>query len=166
MSDQTFAATLWPYAERSIEALVEMLEGLDERGRAWRPEAPETNSVATLVNHTVANAEDNLLGTVCGLEVRYDRQADFDAPETDAAAVRARWDAVRTQVDAHLPSLTDERLRETVQHPRRGPVTRVDVLIVVVRHAAEHLAHAGLTRDLYHASGAAPAGAATQGGRP
>ncbi|MCK9486362.1 MAG: DinB family protein [Dehalococcoidia bacterium] len=145
------AEVVWAYTARSIDALVAVLEGLDEAGRGWRPDVPEANSVATLANHTIANAEDNLLGTVCGDDVRYERQADFDTPETEPAAVRARWDALRARFDAHLPSLTDERLHETVEHPRRGPVTRLDVLVVVTRHAAEHLAHADLTRDLYDA---------------
>ena len=37
--------------------------------------------------------------------------------------------------------------RERV-HPRRGLLTGREILIVVARHAAEHLAHAELTRDL------------------
>ena len=147
------ATRLWPYAARSIERLLAAaFDELDANGRAWRPDAPDANSVLTLVNHTISNAEDNLLGTIAGLDIAYDRQADFDKPETDPAAIRARWARVRTAFEAALPTLDDQRMLETVQHPRRGPVTRFDSLVVVTRHAAEHLAHAELTRDLYRAA--------------
>ena len=147
------AARLWPYVARSIERLLAVaVDELDVTGRAWQPDAEGANSVLTLVNHTISNAEDNLLGTIVGLDVAYDRQADFDTPETDPAAIRARWARVRSAFEAGLPTLDDQRMLETVQHPRRGPVTRFDTLAVVMRHAAEHLAHAELTRDLYRAA--------------
>ena len=146
----TVAAIMWPYAERSIERLVAVFEALDDAGRRWHPPAHEANSVATLTNHTIANAEENLLQTVGGQQVAYDRQVEFDAPETDPAAVRARWTRLREAFEALLPALTDERMLEQVDHPRRGRLSRLDGLVVVTRHAAEHLAQAELTRDLYH----------------
>lgn len=152
MPAATIASRIWPYAERSIERLLAVaFDELDEAGRTWRPDAPDTNSVLTLVNHTISNAEDNLLGTIAGLDVTYHRQADFDAPETDPAAIRGRWARVRTGFEAALHTLDDAHLFAGVEHPRRGTVTRFDTLLVVTRHAAEHLAHAELTRDLYRA---------------
>ncbi len=151
-STPSTAARLWPYARRSIERLIAVaFDELDEVGRAWRPNAPGANDVLTLVNHTISNAEDNLLGTIAGLDVAYQRQADFDAPEADPAIVRARWDGVSAAFEAALPHLDDQRLFEEITHPRRGTITRFDALVVVTRHAAEHLAHAELTRDLYRA---------------
>ncbi len=148
----SMAARIWPYVARGIERLIAVaFDELDEAGRNWRPNVPDTNAVLTLVSHTISNAEDNLLGTIAGLDVRYDRQADFDAPATDPAAIRARWGRIRDAFEAALPRLDDASMVATVQHPRRGPTTRLDTLIVVTRHAAEHLAHAELTRDLYRA---------------
>lgn len=146
----SIAARLWPYARRSIERLLAVaFDDLDAVGRAWSPEAPGANSVLVMLNHTISNAEDNLLGTVAGLDVAYDRQADFDTPETDPAAIRARWAAMCARFEGALPSIDDGRIFEEIQHPRRGTITRFDTLVVVTRHAAEHLAHAELTRDLY-----------------
>lgn len=148
----TIATRLWPYTVRSIERLIAVaLDELDETGRAWRPDAPDANSVLALVNHLISNAEDNLLGTVVGTNVTYDRQADFDSPDTDPAAIRERWARVQAAFEVALPRLDDAHLFTGVTHPRRGTVTRFDVLVVVTRHAAEHLAHAELTRDLYRA---------------
>ncbi len=155
----TVAALMWPYTARSIERLLAVAcDELDDAGRAWRPDAPDANSVLSIVNHMISNAEDNLLGTVAGLDVTYDRQADFDTPEADPAAIRARWTRIAAAFEAAMPALDDARLVEDVPHPRRGTVTRFDVLVVVTRHAAEHLAHAELTRDLYCAHVATRAG--------
>ncbi len=144
----TVAALMWPYTARRIERLLAVAcDELDDAGRAWRPDVPDANSVLSIVNHMVSNAKDNLRGTVAGLDVTYDRQADFDTPEADPAAF-----------ETALPALDDARLFEGVPHPRRGTVTRFDVLMVVTRHAAEHLAHAELTRDLYRAHVATNAG--------
>lgn len=149
----SLAERMWPYVGRTVDRLlVVAFDELNSAGRAWRPAAPDANSVLTLVNHTISNAEDNLIGTIAGLDVAYNRQADFDAPETDPTAIRARWTRIREPFEAALPALDDAWMLETVQHPRRGPVTRFDTLVVVTRHAAEHLAHAELTRDLYRAA--------------
>ena len=146
------AATIWSYAARSIERLIAVaFEDLDSAGRAWHPDVPDANSVLALLNHTISNAEDNLLGTVLGQSLHYDRQADFDTPTASQDAIHERWNGIRSIFEAALPTLDNPRLAETMQHPRRGPVTRLDILIVVARHAAEHLAHAELTRDFYRA---------------
>lgn len=148
----SIAAQTWPYVMRSIDRIVAVaFDELDVEGRAWRPEAEGANNVLTIMNHMISNAEDNLLGTIAGLPVTYDRQADFVTPSPDPEAVRARWARVSAAFEAVLSGLDDARMLETVPHPRRGPVSRLDTLVVVARHAAEHLAHAELTRDLYRA---------------
>lgn len=141
------APTIWRYTRGSLDRLVALSLDLTEAERAERPPIEEANSIATLVGHTLANAEDNLLGTLAGLPVTYHRQADFDAPETDATAIRDRWDALQARIEAAIATIDDVRVLGPVSHPRRGEVTGLEVLLVVARHAAEHLAHAELTRD-------------------
>ncbi len=48
---------------------------------------------------------------------------------------------------------------EVRQHPRRGEVRGFDVLLVVARHAAEHLAQAEVTRTIVQANQASRSGA-------
>ncbi len=79
--------------------------------------------------------------------MRYDRQADFDAPIVAAAAIEARWGDLRARIVEVIGALDDGSVLETRVHSRRGEVTGLDVQLVVARHAAEHLAHAELTRD-------------------
>jgi uncharacterized damage-inducible protein DinB len=151
----TFARITWPYIESSIDRLVDLAASLTPVERTYRPAFDGANSIATLTGHTIANAEDNLLGTLLGDPVTYDRERDFDAPETDIEQIRARWDRLRSTFAARLDELDDGRLLANTVHPRRGEMTGAAVLLVVARHAAEHLAHAELTRDLIRSGGAA-----------
>ncbi len=50
-----------------------------------------------------------------------------------------------------MTALSALDLEREVTHPRRGALTGRDVLIVVARHAVEHLGQAELTRDLARA---------------
>ncbi len=147
MSEPTISTTVWGYIERSLDRLVALSLDLTEAERVARPPVEGANSVATLVGHTLANAEENLLGTLGGLDVRYEREADFDAPISDAVAIAARWGDLRARIAAVIAGLDDAAVLAARVHPRRGEVTGLEVLVVVARHAAEHLAHAELTRD-------------------
>lgn len=59
---------------------------------------------------------------------------------------------LRLELEGVLKAMTAALLNETVEHGWRGPIARREVLIVVARHAAEHLGQAELTRDLALAS--------------
>lgn len=150
------AALIWPYIDRSVERLRDVAAGLDPEDLTWCPTAAGANSIATLLTHTIANAEDNLLGTLLALPVAYDRERDFVAPDLDLGAAEARWRRLRETFEAALPGLDNARLLAAITHPRRGSITGLEVMLVVARHAAEHLAHAELTRDLLLAERARP----------
>lgn len=141
------APTIWRYIASSLDGLVSLALELSEDERLAIPPVAGANSVAALVGHTLANAEDNLLGTLAGQDVTYDRQADFDAPAADAGSIEARWAALRARVNAALGPLDDTAVLAPRAHPRRGEVTGLEVLVVTARHAAEHLGQAELTRD-------------------
>jgi len=145
------ASTSWAYIERSLDRLVTLALEMSEEQRTRVPDFEAFNSVATLVGHTLANAEDNLLGTLCGLEVIYDREVDFEAPIAAVEAIRQRWEELRARVTEELARLSDSDVLEVRQHPRRGEVRGLEVLLVVARHAAEHLAQAEMTRTIVEA---------------
>ena len=48
-------------------------------------------------------------------------------------------------------ALDDAILDQPFTHPRRGQMSGRAILMVVIRHAAEHMGHAELTRDLIRA---------------
>jgi hypothetical protein len=93
------------------------------------------------------------LGTLCGQAVDRDRDGEFAARGDNSAHLDARWRDLRARLEAGLTELPAGALDTTYTHPRRGILTRREILIVVARHAAEHLGQAELTRDLLRASG-------------
>ena len=141
------AATFWRYISGSIDRLVALAVECPSDVVSWMPPADGANSILALAAHTLANAEENILGLVLGRDVTRDRESEF-APGADPAVLARRWQALRAVVDAELPAIFDGRLPKVVAHPRRGEISVREVLIVVARHAAEHLGQAELTRDL------------------
>ena len=131
----------------SIDRLVGCLDGLSSDQLNWRPPAPDTNSLYVLATHIVGNAEQNLLGVLCGQPVTRNRAAEFAAAGTTAEPVQRRWQELRERVEAALDALPPARLEQELKHPR-GTLTGREVLVLQARHAAEHLGQAELTRQL------------------
>ncbi len=146
------ASIFWRYIASSLDRLVGCLDGLSAMQLNWRPAAPDTNSLYALAAHTLGNAEENLLQTLAGGSVGRDRDGEFAARGESAQAVTARWATLRAELRAHLACLPADALDATYVHPRRGAVTGRELLIVVARHAAEHLGQAELTLALLHAA--------------
>ncbi len=146
------------YILGSLDRLVGCLSDLDERGLNWRPPAENANSLYALAIHTLANAEENILGTLCGQPIGRDREAEFAARGASPREVEERWRELRWCLARALAELPQLQLEEQIEHPRRGRITGREVLLVVARHCAEHLGQAELTRDLLEASGAGASG--------
>lgn len=136
------------YIFSSLDRLVGCLSGLDASGLNWHPPAEDANTLYALAVHTLANAEENILGTLCRQQVARDREAEFAARGVSPRAVEERWREQREQLARALEDLPHARLQEAIKHPRRGTITGREVLLVVARHCAEHLGQAELTRDL------------------
>ena len=139
------------YIFNTIDSIVGLLDGLSADELNWRPEAPSTNSLYAIATHVLGNAEENLLGTLCGQRHGRDYAAEFPAAAAVPDAVRTRWVELRERVAGALAGLTREDLDGVRRHPRRGGITGREVLIVVARHAAEHWGEAQLTRSLMSA---------------
>lgn len=152
MPSQSEPLLFWRYIASSIDRLVAVAEGLDDDELDWLPPAPETSSVYALAMHTMGNAEENLLGTLGGQPITRDRDGEFADFATAQVTVAARWDALRPRLAASLAALPPGALDADYPHPRRGSISGRDILIVVARHAAEHLGQAELTRDLLRAA--------------
>jgi hypothetical protein len=132
-----------------LERLIAVAVALPLAGLNWRPPAPATNSVAVLAIHTLANAEENLLGVLAGQPVARDHAAEFAIIVPDTALITTHWADLRLRLEEALGQLPNAALGEPRHHPRRGSITGRDVLLVVARHTAEHLGQAELTRDLW-----------------
>lgn len=152
MSSPVFASDevrwFWRYTSSSLDRLVETMTGLTVDELNWRPPAAGANSVHVLIVHTIANAEENLLGTLGGHHVERDREGEFGAVARANGDLASSWPARRTTLERALAEIQTGQLSHMYSHPRRGEVTGRDLLMIVARHAAEHLGQAELTRDL------------------
>jgi DinB superfamily len=147
--EQSYEATLFcRYIVSSLDRLLQALDGLSEKQLNWRPPAPNTNSLYTLTVHTMSNAEENILYTLFDRTSPREREQEFLAHGSSADMLTTRWQDLRVQLQNAILNLSSEDLRRDHNHPRRGTITSLDILIIVARHTAEHLGQAELTRDL------------------
>jgi uncharacterized damage-inducible protein DinB len=108
---------------------------------------PDANSIAILVTHLVGS-EGEWLNRAAGRSIERDRDSEFrvrgrDARELIAAieeADRAAPDLIRAAFAAGIETQRDR--------PGAQPVTVSFCLIHAAAHAAEHVGHADLTKQL------------------
>lgn len=155
MSSTPFAspevAQFWHYISDSLDRLVELAAGLDDQALTWRPPAENTNSIATLIVHTLGNAEENILEILAGHAVHRDRDSEFTTGSMAPDQLVERWRTLRPRLETALAELPLTELDRTREHARRGVIFGREALIITARHAAEHLGQAELTRDLWAA---------------
>lgn len=144
------AAQFWRYIASTLDRLIALVAEQPEAVVRFRPPLPDTNSILGLAHHTLANASANILGAAAGRAAARDRQSEFD--DLDAKDLLQLWASVRTELEDVLRSADAPWLDGKVEHSWRGRLARREVLIIVARHAAEHLGQAELTRDLAIAS--------------
>jgi uncharacterized damage-inducible protein DinB len=148
----TEVASFWRSINGTLTRLVATLDGLSEREINWRPPAPEANSLYVLAIHTMGNVEENVLETLCGQPVNRQRDQEFSGGGTSVEAVQQRWQALQRRIEDTLAPLPSSELDRLYKHPGREQESGRDVLMLVARHAGEHVGQAELTRDLLRAS--------------
>jgi hypothetical protein len=154
-STSTFAnaetGAFWRYISGTLDRFMEVVADCTVDELNWRPPAPDTNSIYVLAVHTLANARQGILGTLCGQDVSRNREEEFVQVADEQNARIPGWPALRAELERGLAGLDPARLDATVEHAQRGLVAGREILIIVARHAAEHLGQAELTRDLARA---------------
>jgi len=123
------------------------VEGMDERALNWSP-APETNSIAALVVHTLGS-EAEVLRTVRALPGQRDRDAEFRATAASASELVARLDKADRYLDEMSAGITAADLAAMRPRGDRPPQTGMYWLISNYAHAREHLGHVQLTKQVY-----------------
>jgi hypothetical protein len=133
---------------RTVQAdLREAVRGLDAAALNWTPGA-ETNSIATLVVHTLGS-EAEVLRTVAGVAGDRDRDAEFRTRAGTAEELVRALEAGDAYLDEMAGRITVEDLAAVRQRGERAPQTGLYWLLSNYGHAREHLAHVQLTRQLY-----------------
>jgi uncharacterized damage-inducible protein DinB len=145
------AKTFWHFIVSSVKRILECLDALSEEDLNWRP-LESANSLYALATHTMGNVEENLLGVLCGQAVNRQREAEFTIRGHSLKHLHSEWGELQKRIDSALDQLSVTELDQLRNHPRRGQLTGRAVMIIVARHAAEHMGHAQLTRDLLFAA--------------
>ncbi len=146
------------YAQRTLDAQAErfasVVDGLTPEALAWRPGDETTNSIAQIVRH-VAAWQPWYLGVALGDPVPLDdealnrKQADSLANDpTTAVELRALVASMRAETAAALDRVDALDLNEEIR-PYGESEARCFYLSGAIDHAAEHIGHAELTRQLW-----------------
>ena len=135
---------------RAVHAQMrEDVRDLDPEALNWAP-APEANSIAVLIVHTVGS-EAEVLRTVRAVAGERDRDAEFRVQADTAADLTRRLDAADALLDELGAGISRDDLGALRPRGDRPPQTGLYWLVSNYGHAREHLAHLQLTKQLYEA---------------
>jgi hypothetical protein len=113
----------------------------------WKP-APETNSIAVLVVHTLGS-EAEVLRVAANVPGERDRPAEFRVTATAAEDLIKEIDEADSYIEAMAPRITPDDLAAERPRGDRPPETGLHWLLTNYGHAREHLGHIQLTKQLY-----------------
>ena len=130
----------------AVDTIIGSLDGLDGTDLNWVPPVAGANSLYVIANHSLANAERNVMSTYCGEPYDHRRTEEFLATGDSCAPLKDRWAALRGRMEAGLSAVGPQHLAELCEHANLGRVAGREVLLRAVAHAAEHAGEAGLTR--------------------
>ena len=113
----------------------------------WKP-APETNSIAVLVVHTLGS-EGEVLRVAANVPGERDRPAEFRVTATDAEDLLREIDQADSYIEAMASRITADDLAAERPRGDRPAETGLHWLLTNYGHAREHLGHIQLTKQLY-----------------
>ena len=141
--------------QHRLDKLCGAIDGLDVELLNWRPTIPEANSVSAISTHVLGNVRAWVLGVCCGQPVERDRAAEFKVEGLEAGELIERTKVVGREAEEALMALDASTLDELREVPdrltsqrSREPVTGREAAVHAIAHAAEHLGHIEITRDL------------------
>ena len=144
--DQT-ASTIVDLFLKVHAQLREIVRDMDADQLNWAP-APDANSPAVLVTHTLASEYHTLLFVRDIVEDR-DRDAEFRATATSADELIAQIDRADELLRQHGEAITAGDFAATRTRPDRDPQLGLHWLVNNYGHAREHVGHLELTAQLY-----------------
>jgi hypothetical protein len=144
---------------RLFGRLEQALDGLTKQELNYHPPVAEANSIYAISTHTLGNARAWILGICCGHPIERDRPAEFRALGKDATPIIDNARSLLEDIERSLRALVPESLNE-LREPRQQlwgagtsePVTGREAILHALSHAAEHIGHIGITRDLAKAA--------------
>ncbi len=145
----TYFAEYLQMLQSQHDELKRTFENASAAALDWAP-APTANSLAALVTH-VAGAQSFLLGDLLGGRTsQRDRDSEFATRKVDGAALTMRLDAAMADAATAIEPLTLDDLAQERYSPRhQRNFTVAWLLHHALEHAAQHVGHAQLTRQLW-----------------
>jgi len=140
---------------RQLDKLCGAIDGLNAEQLNWKPPVEESNSIYVIATHTLGNMRGWVLGICCGQPIDRDRAAEFASSGADAAPLIERARTLRREIEAAFATLPVESLDE-LREARQNlwgagttrPVTGREAILHALEHAANHVGHIEITRDL------------------
>lgn len=152
MATDPTIATLFKGICISAEQILAALDSLSEEELNWRPPVADSNSLCAIATHAFGSIEQRMIETIGGQPVRRDRDAEFVAAGASSAALRERWQSIRSRSEAALAGVPADALQKVIEHNNLGRMTQLELLLHVGRHTSEHAGEAQLTRMLAKAA--------------
>jgi hypothetical protein len=133
------------------------VEGLPGEALDWKPAGEDTNSIAVLATHVLHSTRSWLSVAVGAPLPDRDRESEFRVRSDDPAALLAFIDDFSSQIKALLDSTREvDWAANRKAHARPDPslpdyVPAAWAALHAIEHLREHIAHIGLTRQLWQA---------------
>lgn len=152
MSDEL--RTYSEYIRKQIASIQAVLAELTPEQLNWKPPLPGSNSLYAIATHVLGNARAWVLGIACGQPLRRDRPAEFASAGT-FADIEAASRELSAEIESALAAMDAAELerravpsQELWGEGEPHDITVREALAHVFEHAAIHLGHIQMTRDI------------------
>ncbi len=131
------------------------VEGLPGEALDWKPASDDTNSIAVLVTHVLGSTRWWMSVAVDAARPDRDRDSEFLVKSGDTAALLEFMDDFSKQILAIIDGAKDVDWAAQRKLPGDTPdaVPASFAVLHAIEHLREHVAHVGLTRQLWEARG-------------
>jgi uncharacterized damage-inducible protein DinB len=160
----TFLSSARFVVSEDLKDLREGVDGLPGEALDWKPAGAGTNSIAVLVTHVLHSTRSWLSVAVGAPLPDRDRESEFRVKSDDPAALADFMHDFSRQIMALLDNAGDADWSATRKtHARQASTARPGdtseqvpaswAVLHAIEHLREHIAHVGLTRQLWEARG-------------
>lgn len=127
--------------------------GLPGEALDWKPAGSDTNSIAVLVTHVLGSTRWWMSVAVDAPRPDRDRDSEFRVKSGDTGALLAFMDDFSAQILAIIDGAKDVDWAAQRKLPGDTPdaVPASFAVLHAIEHLREHVAHIGLTRQLWEA---------------
>jgi hypothetical protein len=132
----------------TVDAIMGCLDGLTVDEVNWRPAVPAPNTLAIIAIHAQGNVAQNVVELLGGDDVGRVRKEEFLTEGDVVERAREQWSQLRVQVAESIAGYDEATWERELHHYTDQTMTGREVLLLVHRHATEHLGEAQMIKDL------------------